>query len=41
LQQRMAHDSQFEIQEYAKAVYDLANKKFPKSISLIGEYNER
>jgi thymidylate synthase (FAD) len=39
LQQRLAHDSQTEIQEYAKAVYDLANVKFPKSISLIGENN--
>lgn len=39
LQQRMAHDSQVEIQEYAKAIYDLANVKFPKSISLIGVNN--
>lgn len=36
LQQRLAHDSQAEIQAYAKAVYELANAKFPKSISLIG-----
>ncbi len=39
LQQRLAHDSQAEIQEYAKAVYNIAKEKFPKSISLIGEYN--
>ena len=39
LQQRMAHDSQLEIQEFAKAVHTLANSKFPKSISLIGENN--
>ena len=39
LQQRLAHDSQVEIQEYAKAIYDLANVKFPKSISLIGVNN--
>lgn len=39
LQQRLAHDSQVEIQEYAKAIYDLANVKFPKSISLIGVHN--
>lgn len=35
LQQRLAHDSQVEIQEYAKAIHRLANEKFPKSISLI------
>lgn len=35
LQQRLAHDSQVEIQEYAKAVYELANKEFPMSINLI------
>ena len=39
LQQRLAHDSQVEIQEYAKAIYDLANVKFPKTISLIGVNN--
>lgn len=39
LQQRLAHDSQVEIQEYAKAIYDLASVKFPKSISLIGVNN--
>ena len=40
LAQRLAHDSQVEIQEYAKAVYKIANEKFPKSISLIGDFNE-
>jgi thymidylate synthase (FAD) len=39
LQQRLAHDSQAEIQAYAKAVYEIANAKFPKSISLIGGQN--
>jgi thymidylate synthase (FAD) len=35
LNQRMAEDSQFEIQEYAKAVYDLVNPHFPISINLL------
>ncbi|WP_050613309.1 FAD-dependent thymidylate synthase [Bacillus testis] len=33
LNQRLAHDSQVEIQEYAKAVYELVESKFPISIS--------
>ncbi|UOY90824.1 FAD-dependent thymidylate synthase [Bacillus glycinifermentans] len=33
LNQRLAHDSQVEIQEYAKAVYELVKPKFPVSIS--------
>ncbi|MCY7423509.1 FAD-dependent thymidylate synthase [Bacillus amyloliquefaciens] len=32
LNQRLAHDSQVEIQEYAKAVYSLVKPKFPISI---------
>lgn len=32
LNQRLAHDSQVEIQEYAKAVYALTKPKFPVSI---------
>ncbi|TWL40877.1 FAD-dependent thymidylate synthase [Bacillus paralicheniformis] len=32
LNQRLAHDSQVEIQEYAKAVYELVKPKFPVSI---------
>lgn len=32
LNQRLAHDSQVEIQEYAKAVYALVKPKFPVSI---------
>ncbi|CAF1802986.1 Flavin-dependent thymidylate synthase [Bacillus subtilis] len=32
LNQRLAHDSQAEIQEYAKAVYALAKPKFPVSL---------
>jgi len=32
LNQRLAHDAQKEIQEYAKAVYELAKEKFPVSI---------
>lgn len=39
LAQRLAHDSQAEIQQYAKAVYELAYKEFPKSISLIKDNN--
>ncbi|MFL6479388.1 MAG: FAD-dependent thymidylate synthase, partial [Bacillales bacterium] len=33
LQQRLAHDSQVEIQEYAKAVKALAEPHFPVSIA--------
>ncbi|MED4892467.1 MULTISPECIES: FAD-dependent thymidylate synthase [Heyndrickxia] len=32
LNQRLAHDAQAEITEYAKAVYELASEKFPVSI---------
>ncbi|WP_077736263.1 FAD-dependent thymidylate synthase [Bacillus sonorensis] len=32
LNQRLAHDSQVEIQEYAKAVYELVKPRFPVSI---------
>jgi len=32
LNQRLAHDSQVEIQEYAKAVYELVQPKFPVSL---------
>ena len=32
LNQRLAHDAQKEIQEYAKAIYELASEKFPVSI---------
>lgn len=35
LQQRLEHDSQWEIQQYATAVKQLAQLPFPKSISLI------
>lgn len=37
LQQRLAHDSQQEIQEYAKAVYELSSDKFPMCINLINK----
>jgi thymidylate synthase (FAD) len=38
LNQRLEHDAQKEIQEYAKAVYKLAIQKFPVSIGeLVGE----
>lgn len=37
LQQRMAHDSQQEIQEYARAVYELSYDKFPMCINLINK----
>ncbi|MGM9923462.1 MAG: FAD-dependent thymidylate synthase [Bacillus sp. (in: firmicutes)] len=37
LNQRLAHDSQVEIQEYAKAVYELVESKFPVSISQLVE----
>lgn len=39
LAQRLAHDSQVEIQQYAKSIYKLANDKFPHSIKLIGDFN--
>lgn len=40
LNQRMAHDSQYEIQEYARAVYKLVKPRFPESINaLIKEEN--
>jgi thymidylate synthase (FAD) len=32
LNQRLSHDAQKEIQEYAKAIYELASEKFPVSI---------
>jgi len=32
LNQRLAHDSQYEIQQYAKAVYELAKPLFPVSL---------
>lgn len=35
LNQRLAHDSQVEIQEYAKAVYSLVKPKFPVSIDVL------
>jgi len=34
-QQRLAHDAQVEIQEYAKAMSALAEKAFPYSMSLV------
>lgn len=38
LEQRLEHDAQMEIQEYAKAVYQLAIERFPVSINeLIGK----
>ena len=41
LAQRLAHDSQVEIQAYAKAVYALSKPLFPVSIEqLVGEVNE-
>lgn len=37
LNQRLEHDAQFEIQEFAKAVHDLSIQHFPKSIEkLVG-----
>lgn len=35
LEQRLSHDSQYEIQQYAVAVRDLAIKKFPKCIGMV------
>ncbi|WP_454188895.1 FAD-dependent thymidylate synthase [Paenibacillus tuaregi] len=32
LNQRLAHDSQYEIQQYAKAVYELVKPLFPVSL---------
>lgn len=39
LAQRLEHDSQYEIQEFAKAIYTLSERKFPKSISLVVNKN--
>jgi|SRR5690625_610832 len=36
--QRIAADSQFEIQEYAKAVLELAENRFPKSMKELSEH---
>lgn len=33
LNQRLAHDSQYEFQQYAKAILELAKEKFPISVS--------
>lgn len=38
LNQRLASDSQFEIQEYAKAVYELAKENFPVSLPELMEH---
>ena len=35
LRQRLAHDAQSEIQDYAQAVFQLTKTKFPKSISTL------
>lgn len=35
LQQRLNHDAQFEFQEYAKAVYELARPHFPFSLEVL------
>lgn len=39
LQQRLANDSQFEIQEYARAVYSLTSPFFPASFEAFEKYN--
>ena len=39
LNQRLAEDSQFEIQEYARAAYSLSKDKFPVSISRLVSFN--
>jgi thymidylate synthase (FAD) len=40
LNQRLAHDAQKEIQEYAKAVFELVFEKFPVSLSELLKTNE-
>jgi thymidylate synthase ThyX len=35
LKLRLDHHSQFEMQEFAKAVYDIASTIFPKTMELI------
>lgn len=40
LSQRLAHDSQVEIQSYARAVYDLAKVAFPYSLELLEGNND-
>ncbi len=37
LDQRLEHDAQLEIQEYAKAVRDLSNQSFPQTLKALGE----
>jgi thymidylate synthase (FAD) len=37
LEQRLPHDAQVEIQEYAKAVQELTNQSFPKVMSAVNE----
>lgn len=39
LSQRLAHESQVEIQEYAKVIYSLARSAFPRSLELIGDFD--
>ena len=40
LSQRLAYDSQKEIQSYASAIYNLTKDKFPFSLALIKENND-
>lgn len=40
INQRLAHDAQKEIQEYAKAVYELARQAFPYAIDALVEVSE-
>jgi thymidylate synthase (FAD) len=35
LSQRLEHDAQFEIQEYAKAVRDLSEQVFPQALKAL------
>ena len=37
LEQRLEHDAQLEIQEYAQAVRDLSNQAFPQTFKALGE----
>lgn len=41
LHQRLEHDSQLEIQEYAKAVFELSRQKFPYCVDLIAPKDKK
>jgi thymidylate synthase (FAD) len=40
LNQRLEHDAQLEIRDYAKAIYELISPRFPVSINCLVNYND-